>query len=495
MRMFHKNRNRSNTTTSTYSGTRITTNSENNREYAVVTYLFLLIFVALIGYFVYFEAVKGEEYINSPYNKRMDTFEKTIVRGKICGDDGTVLAENVVGADGTDTRTYPYANQYAHVIGYSQNGKAGIEMQMNSYLLRSHAPIVERVANELKDVKSQGDTVVTTLKPSLQAAAYTALGGHDGAVIALDPKTGKVYAMVSKPDFDPNTIATQWDTIRSSEGSILVNRATQGQYPPGSTFKIMTALEYMRENKDYESYSFQCTGSATQDESTITCYDGTVHGTENLDQAFAKSCNSFFATLGLQLNLNSYHSFAEQMLFNKELPVKFTYKKSSFQLKKGASTDDIMQTAIGQGQTLVSPLHMAMIVSTIANDGVLMKPYLVDRVDNYEGVNVKSFEPEKYGALLKKEESKKMQELMAGVVSNGTATALNGLSYTVRGKTGSAEFNDNKGDSHAWFVGYTSKSTESEPDLAIAVIVEGAGTGSAYAVPIARQVFDAYYAQ
>ena len=153
-----------------------------------------------------------------------------------------------------------------------------------------------------------------------------------------------------------------------------------------------------------------------------------------------------------------------------------------------------MQTAIGQGETLVSPYHMLLVVSAIANDGVLMNPYVVDHTENADGTVVKEYENSEYGKLLSKSQAQIMQEYMKQVVNDGTASALKGQSYTAAGKTGSAEINSNR-DSHAWFVGYASKEDSGKPDIAIAVIVEGAGTGGKYAAPVAKQVFDTYYGQ
>lgn len=185
----------------------------------MITYLFLAIFICLMGYMVYFQTVKSEDFINSPYNSRQDTFADRVVRGKIMSADGKVLTETVVDAAGNETRKYPYGNMYAHVVGFSTNGKSGIESNMNFNLLRSHSFVLERMFNEIKDEKSMGDNVVTTLDSTLQETAYQALGNYDGAVVVMEPSTGKVLAMVSKPDFDPNTIAADWDSIISEDNN------------------------------------------------------------------------------------------------------------------------------------------------------------------------------------------------------------------------------------------------------------------------------------
>ncbi len=460
-----------------------------NREYSFVSWFFVLIFVSLIGYVVYFNAVKSEDFINSPYNTRQDTFSDRVVRGAIQSSDGQVLAQTNVYEDGTEERVYPYENIFAHVVGYDSNGKSGLESEANFQLLTSNQFFLDQMKNELRGSKNMGDTVVSTLNASLQATAYNALGDRRGAVVAIEPSTGKILVEVSKPDFDPNTIAENWDWLVSDENnSSLLNRATNGAYPPGSTFKVIMALDYFRSKGSFEGYSYLCQGSITLDEHTISCYNGTVHGQEDFYSAFASSCNCAFADMGSNMGAASMRKTAEELLFNKKLPLP-SYKKSSFTLEKNSPVPLIMQTAIGQGNTLVSPMHMALITSAIANGGVLMKPYLIDQVKSSDGEVIKTTEPEVYKKLMTTNEANLLGKLMKKVVESGTASALSGRGYTAAGKTGSAEFDEN-GSSHSWFIGY---SNVDNPDIAVAVIVENGGTGSQAAVPIAGEIFDAYY--
>lgn len=467
-------------------------NAARNREFAVVTYLFLTIFLGMIAYFAYFQIEKSEVFINSSYNARQDAFADRIIRGDIVSAQGDVLATTQVAADGAETRSYPYGSMFAHVIGYSTNGKTGVESLDNFQLLRSHVFFLEKILKEVQDQKNIGDTVVTTLDTAVQKAAFDALGSHQGAVVALQPSTGKILAMVSKPDFDPNTIAADWESITSetNSSSVLLNRATQGLYPPGSTFKIFTMLEYMREHNDYESYTYQCSGSLEREGNVIHCFGNAVHGSQDLTTSLANSCNTSFASIGLSLNLGRFRKSNRNLLFDSELPCDFPYKQSSFVLKNGASSHEIMQTSIGQGETLVTPYHLALVMSAIVNKGILMKPYVVDQVTNYSGTRVSQNKPEEYTRLLKAKQSAILKQYLQAVVTHGTASALNGQSYTAGGKTGSAEYTSAR-DSHAWFVGYASK--EKEEDIVVSVVVEGAGGGSTYAVPIAKAVFDAYY--
>lgn len=173
----------------------------------------MLIFLGLAGYLVYFNAVKSDSFINSPYNTRQDTFADRVVRGSIISSDGEVLAQTNVSEDGTEERSYPYSNIFAHVVGYDTNGKSGLESEANFQLLSSHEFFLTQIRNEFAGAKNVGDTVVSTLNADLQTTAYNSLGDRRGAVVVLQPSTGKILAMVSKPDFDPNTIAANWEQL------------------------------------------------------------------------------------------------------------------------------------------------------------------------------------------------------------------------------------------------------------------------------------------
>ncbi|MFQ6817959.1 MAG: peptidoglycan D,D-transpeptidase FtsI family protein [Blautia sp.] len=460
-----------------------------NREYSFVSAFFVIIFAGLIAYLIYFDAAKSETFINSPYNTRQDTFSDRVVRGEILSSDGEVLARTDVYDDGTEDRVYPYANVFSHVIGYDTHGKSGLESEANFQLLSSHEFFLTQMKNEFLGRKNMGDTVISTLRADLQTTAYYALGDRRGAVVVMEPDTGKILAMVSKPDFDPNTLGENWDWLVSDEtNSSLLNRATMGQYPPGSTFKIVMALDYYRKHGSFDGYSYLCQGSVTLEDHTIQCYNGAVHGQEDFYSAFANSCNCAFAEMGTELGGSSIKDTSEDLLFNRDLPLD-SFRKSSFTLDGKSGIPLTMQTSIGQGNTLASPAHMAMITCAIANGGVLMQPYLIDQVVNDTGDVVSTTEPESYKRLMSNNEAAMLGELMKGVVERGTATALSGQGYTAAGKTGSAEY-DEYGSSHSWFVGY---SNVDDPDIVVAIIVEGGGTGSEAAVPIASEIFNTYY--
>ena len=448
----------------------------------------------MMAYIVYFNVVEGREIVNSPYNTRQDSFADRVIRGNIVDANGNVLAQSEVAEDGTETRVYPYGAEFAHVIGYASDGKSGLESVENFNLLTSNAFFVEKITNEFKGQKNQGDTVVTTLNEELQAAAYNALGSNRGAVVVMEASTGKILAMVSGPTYDPNTVSENWDYLNSEEsGSALLNRATQSSYAPGSTFKVVTALEYMRENANYSAYQYDCVGEITNEGTTIHCFDHTVHGLQDLRSSMANSCNSSFANIGLTLNKTSYAETANQLLFNTKLPSVLESSQSSFTVGESTDAAEMMMTAMGQGETLVSPYHMALITAAIANGGTLMEPYLVSQITNYAGTEISSTRPKAYGQLMTSDEAAQLKDYMAAVVSEGTASALSGESYSVAGKTGTAEYSSETDSNmdHSWFIGFTNVDN---PELVISVVVEGSdGDSTAKAVPIAKQVLDAYY--
>ena len=457
-----------------------------------ITYLMVALFLGLAVYMGYFLQVRSEDVINNSYNARLDRFSDRIVRGKIMAGDGTVLAETQVDADGNETRVYYYGSVFDHAVGYSAKGKTGIEALANFYLLTSHVNLLEQVGNELSGRKNPGDNVYTTLDAEVQQAAYAALGDRKGVVIAMEPDTGKVLAMVSKPGYDPNTLLQDWDWLTdggNGEGQLL-NRATQGLYPPGSTFKIVTALEYMRERpEDYRNFQFDCNGLYVNGDYQIRCYHGNAHGHQDFTLAFANSCNGAFASLGLELDLGRFARTAQDVLFNSPLPLSgLPYKQSSFAMKPGAGTWEILQTSMGQGVTQITPLHNALITAAIANGGTLMRPYLLDHVENVGGEEIRKFLPTAHGNLMTAEEAANLTELMRAVVTEGTASAVRTDAYTVAAKTGSAEFETGK-ETHAWFTGFAPAEA---PKIVVTVVVEEAGSGGREAAPIARQLFDLY---
>ena len=465
-----------------------------NKKFAGVTYFFMIVFLGLVIYLGWFVFFKSDAVINNNYNKRTDTYAARVTRGKILSSDGEILARTTEDSDGNEIREYPFGKVFAHIVGYTTQGSYGLESIENFYMLRSHSFFLTYMQNEVSGNKNLGDNIVTSLDSKVQKVAYDALGDYDGAVVLIQPSTGRIISMVSKPAFDPNTLEEDWETITSadSEDSVLINRATQGLYPPGSTFKIFATLEYLREhNYDASDFVYDCDGKIKNGNLTIHCYNNSKHGEISLKTAFAKSCNCAFASLYDVIDIGDYCDLVNNSLFNTSLPTALECNKSSFSLNKNSDTKEIMQTLIGQGNTLVSPFHMALIMCAIDNNGILMKPKVADKVENDAGDTVEEFAPERYGRIFTEEDCKVLKKYMRNTVKNGTASKLADAGYKAYGKTGSAEFSDTEDSAHAWFVGFASK--EGYEDVAICVLVEDSGSGSKYAVPVARKVLDEYF--
>ena len=466
---------------------------DNKWEIFATGLFFVAVFVTMIAYLGYFTATSKQEMLDNSYNSRQEILLSRNYRGNIYSRDGEVLAETVPDERQNESRVYPFADMFAHIVGYSTKGRMGVEAMANYYLINTSTSLSNKAANDTAGVKNPGDNVYTTLDVQIQEVADSQLNIYKGAVVVTEVSTGKILAMVSHPDFDPNQIGEIWDSLVENENSsVLLNRATQGQYPPGSTFKIITALEYIRENPDtYNDYSYQCSGAFTSMGSQINCYHKTNHGQVDFKSSFARSCNASFANIGMGLNREMFRETLDGLLFNQPLPLDLPHSTGKDTISADSTTDEMLQTSIGQGKTQISPMHLNMITSAIANNGVLMKPYVIDHVENDVGRVVKSFSPESCGQLIDPSEAEILRDMMTAVVEGGTARKLSGLSYTAAGKTGSAEYN-NYGDSHAWFTGYAPAEA---PEVCVTIIVEGAGSGGDYAVPIARKIFDVYFGE
>ncbi len=456
-----------------------------------IIYIFIGLFVLVLGYFAYFMIARSNEIMNSPYNKRQDVLAEQVVRGEILSSTGDILAQTVVDEDGKERRVYPYDDLFVHAVGRVSKGITGIESTENIHLLTSGVNSFEKMYSDITGQKSIGNNVVTTLDTKLQQVAYDALGDRRGAVVVMEPNTGKILAMVSKPNYNPNSIDVDWGVLTTDENgqAPLINRATQGLYPPGSTFKLVTALAFMRQNPDYKKYKYNCDGQIEYNDMVIHCSHNTAHGKVDLTLSLAKSCNSSFANIGKSLDFAHFRSVSEELLFNKSLPVNFECNPSVFTINANSAIKEVMQTAIGQGNTLITPLHNAMIVSTIANGGVMMKPYLVDHIENANGGIVKRYASQIDSKPMSTGEASYLAKMMRDVVTEGTGTKLKDLVVEAAGKTGSADTKEGEA-AHAWFVGYA---PYDHPQIAVSIIVENVGTGSDYAVPIARKIFAAYF--
>lgn len=462
-----------------------------NHETNVISFLFVGLFLTMAVYLVYFNVAVAPNIVNNPYNKMIDTQQDKVVRGDILASDGTVLASTQTDENGEEYRYYPFSNMYCHVVGLKSE-KTGIEGIANFELLSTDGNIIKELGDDLQGKKSRGNDCLTTLLPSLQEAAFRALGDNKGAVIAMEPSSGKILAMVSKPDYNPNDAVAEYEEWLSydSADSVLLNRATKGLYAPGSTFKVMTALEFIKENDSYSNFTYECEGSAyVQGGTTIPCFDRTAHGFENFTDAFANSCNSAFSTIGCQLDLQKFKETCETSLFNQSLKIGMDTSDSSFTLDANSGISLVQETSIGQGKTMISPIHNLMIISAIANEGIMMKPYLVDTIQTQEGTVIKKTQPEVRAQICTSDEASTISDLCRSVVTQGTSGLFRNASYEAAGKTGTAQY-DNSENAHSWFVGFA---PYENPQIAICVILEGGYTRVANAQQVAKNVLDSFF--
>lgn len=448
-----------------------------------VAFLFIALFCGAAVYLGYFTVFERDRIAIHPYNRRLDHLDQEVIRGTIYDSTGEVLAETVEGI-----REYPYGRRYAHAVGYAQSGKIGAEALANTELLYPDYTIESIFRNAFLGDKFEGRDVVLTLDNRLQAIAQEALGDYRGAVVLIEPSTGKIKAMYSNPTFNPNRIVEDWDALREDETrSPLVNRATNGLYPPGSIFKIFPVIGAMTNGTD-QTFTYECKGYIEKAGHRIQCYNGRVHGEVDLEQAFAKSCNTYFIALSDKVPFGALADVCQKLLFNADLPVDFDYARSQFPTEQ-VSEFDQLAAYIGQGRVLVTPMHMAMVASIIANDGVLMKPYLFDHATNSKEEILSKQLPEYVEAYLDEVQSKALQEMMHQVVSEGTASRLNDLDLDIGGKTGTAQ--NATGKDHSWFIGFAKPEGNDKNTLAFAILVENGGEG-AKALTVARALLQSY---
>lgn len=455
---------------------------QNNKRIIRVLVVVSLMFLALVSYLLYFNMFRAEEVASNPYNKRQWEDEKNTKRGSIYDCNGQLLAETVIDGD-NHIRKYPYGHLYSHIIGYCSNvyGKNQLEMTYDKEL--SGNGMLNISFGDLK----LGNDLHLTIDNNLQSYAYDRLGGKKGAIVALEPSTGKILAMVSFPDFDPSTDALEknWNNIVEREDAPLLARATGGMYAPGSTYKIVTTKAAYDEG--YTDRTFDDDGVFKKDNFSVYNYGNEKYGKLTLKKAFEVSSNDVFCSIGYELGSAKVKSAAEAFGIDKNIETDVSVSTSKIGYKNMSDLDAAL-VSIGQGSLSMTPLHVAMIGAAVANNGKMMKPYLVDSIATEGGTVIGSTKPSIWASPMSAECAAYISELMVGVVKEGTGSnaAISGI--TVAGKTGTAE-NETKND-HAWFVGFA---PAENPKIAVAVILEyDGGAGGKNAAPIARDIMKKY---
>jgi peptidoglycan glycosyltransferase len=320
----------------------------------------------------------------------------------------------------------------------------------------------------------------------VQRAAAAALGDRKGAVIALDPKTGAVLAMVSYPRYDPNKLDSIWQDLNANPDKPFLNRATQGLYPPGSVFKIIVAGGALQDGIVTPATKFTDTGSVTAGGFVVNNYGNNVYGDHDFAQGFAESINTTFAKVGVKMGAASLAAHAADFGFGKQPPWSLGGAASFFPAPADMDKAHVAQASYGQGQVLATPLQIALAASAVANGGQIMKPYLVAQVLDRNNKILQQTKPAGWLTPISAATAATVRDLMVKVVTGGTGTraALSGVQ--VAGKTGTAELEGVEPD--AWFAGFA---PAEDPKVVVAVLVENSGTGGSVAAPIARAVIAA----
>lgn len=465
-------------------------NLKENRKILVLLIFLILLFMSLIFYLSYFTIFVAGDLKDHPANRRDSIEESGIKRGDILDRDGNVLAYS----DGEQykyERHYTYPVIYSHVVGYSNKvtGKAGIESKYNKYLLG------EEGSKTLKSLKSffdkgispnTGDNVVLTTHTGLQQKSRDLLHdtGESGAIVAMNPKTGEILSMVSYPDFNSQTVDKDQAAIVEQNQGAFYNRATQSLFPPGSTFKIVTAAALLESDVDQ---NYKDTGEEASGGHPIRNAGQKVYGNVNLNSAFTYSVNTYFANKAMAMGKDHFGSVAEKFMFNKKFDFDLNTKVSKFDYSKW---DDqaLASAGIGQGDVLATPLQMCMVTSAIANDGNIMQPYIVSQVLSPDGSVVLNVEPEVLSNATSEENAKLIKDMMVNVVNKGSGKPARLRSVQVAGKTGTAQKTTGGSTNDAWFVGFA---PADDPEICVAVVIQNVEDyGGKVAAPIAAKVID-----
>jgi penicillin-binding protein A len=457
--------------------------------------LVIVLFAALVGFTSYWSVFDADDLKANRANKRPLLEEQRIRRGLIYARDGTVIARNHVRGAGSNkfySRFYPVATLFSHPVGYNfvDRGRVGLERFYNDDLTGSNDEF-ETILDELRGKEQEGNDIVTTLDPSAQRVAKAGLAGRAGSVVAIEPQTGSVRVMASIPDFDLNSVPDDFASLRRAPGSPLLDRAAQSGYPPGSTFKVVTAAAAL----DSGEFTPQSTVNGRSPREIggvpLSNFGNEQFGDITLTTALTHSVNTVWGQVGEKLGKSTMFNYMNRFGFDRKPSIDLPrdeVRASGVFSERGrvlgpADAIDIGRVAIGQERLQVTPLQMAMVAAAVGNGGRLMRPHLVDKVMDRDGRTVRRVKPGEENRVVSERTAAELGGMMSQVVQEGTGTAAALEGIDVAGKTGTAE----KGAANqAWFIAFAPADA---PRIAIAVTVEQtAGQGGTIAAPIAKQV-------
>jgi len=430
---------------------------------------------------LWIQVIEGPALAERPNNPRRAAV--AVGRGAILASDGTPLAISRGGV-----RVYPQGALFAQAVGYAspRYGTSGLENAFDQLLTpRADAagPLMQ-----LRDIISgrhalpRGDDVVTTLDVRVQRALVAGLARYRRAAgVVLDPRTGAVLALASVPSYDPNDLDAHWSSLVSDTASPLLDRAIDGLYPPGSTFKVVTAADALDAGVVTLASRFTDTGGFTIGSFTVRNDEEEVTGTQDLTGAFALSSNVDFAQIALRIGVERWFEYAARWGLGASEEFDLPVARDRLPEKSDVSPSILAQLGFGQASLLVTPMRMALIAATIAHEGVTPRPYVVRQLAASD--TALATRPETLAQPISAETAHEVRSMMVAVVARGTGTAARLTGVTVAGKTGTAT--NPHGRSHAWFVAFAPAEA---PRVALSVVIENVGYGGTYAAPVAREV-------
>ncbi|CAN5329254.1 penicillin-binding transpeptidase domain-containing protein [soil metagenome] len=459
-------------------------------------YFFVAGFVSLVGVLAYWQVYAQESLANDPSNSLQSQRVQSVPRGLILAGDGeTELARSEERDTGTYERVYPEGPLYAGITGYwsTRYGASGIEIGENNNLSGNGEPeTLDELLNQVSGGPQAGNDVELTLNPELQRAAYDGLAASStgrGAAVALNPKNGEILALVSYPSYDPNNIDENFSDLIEDPDNPLYNRATQGLYPPGSTFKVITAAAALKEGVE-PSDTFTDDGTYETPGYTVYNYQAKSYGEVTFEEAISKSINTIFARV-------AYEYVGNQTLAQTAYDFGYGDTYEGFPIPVAPSSlgdippeewvkGNIAQISFGQGPVTSTVFEMAQVSGAIANDGKLMDPRLVREVRSPDGVILDQPTSSVRQNVLDEETANTLSDMMESVVEDKDTTArIPGV--RVAAKTGTAE--NPSGDPHSWFISFA---PADDPEIAVAVMVENGNEGYKQALPIARRMMETY---
>jgi peptidoglycan glycosyltransferase len=447
--------------------------------------LFTVLFALLIARQAYVQIVMRPRIAAMPYNPRHALTADA--RGRILASDGSILAQTSAGGK----RVYPDGASLAQTVGYlSQRYRtSGLEDAYDRALTPPEttgdfgAQVGEIVqAFQGKHSIARGADVVTTIVPAIQRELYSDLNLHARAAgIAIDPRSGAVLAIASVPSFDPNAVDRVFPQLAHDESSPLLNRAINGLYPPGSTFKVFTAGAALDSGTVGMTSTFYDPGTLQVGDFTLHDDEYEATGTQDLTGAFAYSSNVDFAQIALKMGGDTFYRYLDRWGIGRSLDFQLPASRAHVPAQGGVLPGELAQMGFGQGALLASPLQMVLIAATIANEGSEPRPYLVR--DVVQGPAASSYGSSELASPISADTASEVKKMMIAVVQRGTGTPARLANVTVAGKTGTAT--NPSGAPHSWFVAFA---PAEHPRVAVAIVVENAGYGAAVAAPIARDV-------